>query len=260
MSPWQEALRPASWRGVPFGVDATGFRGGRDTALHEYPFRDDPWVEDVGRSTRKITLAGFLVGDDMPALQREMIDACEEEGPGELIHPLLGMLQATLVTFVAETRKDLGRVVELQFTFVESGPQGADKGATKPDSSIDGKGDVLAKASALETGSIAAFAGSIGDGVQGTVTAVRQVQSTVRGYASMATGLVRSAVNAVGAVSRVIPGLDRTLGRFTRGLTDPLRAVDRTMSTVGGALGRLDRARAAVGTAAVRVTTLADRL
>ena len=29
-------------------------------AVHEYPYRDTVWVEDLGRSARKFTLRGFL--------------------------------------------------------------------------------------------------------------------------------------------------------------------------------------------------------
>ncbi len=260
MTPWQQNLYPASWRGIPFGVKATGFRGGRDTALHEYPFRDEVWVEDVGKATRKITLTGFLVGDDMPGLQQEMIDAAEAEGPGELIHPLLGMLTAVLVNFTAETHDDLGRVIELQMTFLETGPQGNDRGATKPAVGTNQKGDVLAKAGALEAGSVGSFASSVGSGIKDAVATAQQVQRTCRGYISTVTGVVRSASNVMGSVSRVVPGLDRTIGRYTRGLTDPLRAVDRSMTTVSGALGRYNQARSAVGGLSARVQSLAARL
>jgi prophage DNA circulation protein len=39
-------LQPASYRGIPFGVFGGQARFGRRNALHEYPFRDVPWVED----------------------------------------------------------------------------------------------------------------------------------------------------------------------------------------------------------------------
>jgi prophage DNA circulation protein len=46
---WAANLQPASWRGVPFAVEVDTYRGGRRIALHEYPYRDDPWLEDTGR-------------------------------------------------------------------------------------------------------------------------------------------------------------------------------------------------------------------
>ena len=44
------ALREASFKGAPFHVEETGGQFGRRTVLHEYPFRDLPYGEDLGRS------------------------------------------------------------------------------------------------------------------------------------------------------------------------------------------------------------------
>ncbi|HSR77153.1 MAG TPA: DNA circularization N-terminal domain-containing protein, partial [Xanthobacteraceae bacterium] len=52
-SRWWEQLQPGSWRGVPFVMDAAENRAGRRTAIHEYPYRDTVWVEDLGRLPRR---------------------------------------------------------------------------------------------------------------------------------------------------------------------------------------------------------------
>ncbi|HUB49054.1 MAG TPA: DNA circularization N-terminal domain-containing protein [Acetobacteraceae bacterium] len=65
LGPWAANLQPASSRGVPFAVEVDTYRGGRRIVLHEYPYRDDPWPEDTGRATRRITITGFLLGDDV---------------------------------------------------------------------------------------------------------------------------------------------------------------------------------------------------
>ena len=43
-----DSLQPASWRGMGFAVTGGRVRAGRRKALHEYPFRDGVWVEDMG--------------------------------------------------------------------------------------------------------------------------------------------------------------------------------------------------------------------
>ena len=48
-----EDLRPASFRGVSFQVDVASLSAGRRVQVHEYPQRDQPWVEDLGRATRQ---------------------------------------------------------------------------------------------------------------------------------------------------------------------------------------------------------------
>jgi len=69
---WSQ-LRPASYRGVPFGVLGGSASFGRRNAVHEYPFRDTPWVEDLGMSARHVHVTGFLVGDDVIAQRTKLI-------------------------------------------------------------------------------------------------------------------------------------------------------------------------------------------
>src|SRR4051812_33537247 len=111
-----EQLRDASFRGIPFGVFSSEARFGRRNAVHEYPYRDTVWVEDLGRAARRISLIGFLVGDDVIAQREQLIAACETEGDGELIHPTLGHLTDSLMSLSTEERWERGRVFELRMT------------------------------------------------------------------------------------------------------------------------------------------------
>lgn len=107
---WAANLQPASWRGVPFAVEVDTYRGGRRIALHEYPYRDDPWPEDTGRATRRIAITGFLLGDDVFDQRSALIAALEQPGPGTLIHTSFGSITATMDgDFTIGQRKELGR-------------------------------------------------------------------------------------------------------------------------------------------------------
>ena len=55
-------LRRASFRGVPFEVTSSDFKVGRRTQTFEYPQRDTPFTEDLGRSKRTITLTAYVIG------------------------------------------------------------------------------------------------------------------------------------------------------------------------------------------------------
>lgn len=127
---WFDQLQQASFRGVPFGVQGAQGKFGRRVALHEYPNRDKPYVEDMGRSTRKITLTGFLVenslvygGGDVFAQRDAMVSAAETAGKGTLVHPTLGELQVSVPDggLTVSERWDQGRYFELGFSFIESG-------------------------------------------------------------------------------------------------------------------------------------------
>jgi prophage DNA circulation protein len=65
MSEWTDRLLPASFRGVPFAVRSASGRFGRRQAVHEYPFRDTVWVEDLGRNARRLTIDGFLIENSL---------------------------------------------------------------------------------------------------------------------------------------------------------------------------------------------------
>ncbi len=124
MSDWTDQLQPASWRGVPFGVFVADGVAGRRVALHQYPFRDTPWPEDIGRSARRPAFTGFLLGPDALDQLRQMIDAAEQPGSGTLVHPILGTMTVSLAEPMTHiSRWDGQQVVELEFKFIEAGLQ-----------------------------------------------------------------------------------------------------------------------------------------
>ena len=119
---WQDQLRPASFRGVPFktfGHEASGF--GRRAQVHEYPKRDQAFVEDTGAQTRAFSFEAYVLGPDYFADRDALIDACRETGPGTLVHPYLGTFEvACLECRPSETTRNGGMVV-FQLRFVEAG-------------------------------------------------------------------------------------------------------------------------------------------
>ncbi|MFX9939048.1 DNA circularization N-terminal domain-containing protein, partial [Acinetobacter baumannii] len=64
---WRDQLRPASFRGVPFHVTQATGTFGRRSVTHEYPFRDLPYVEDLGRRARTLRIEALLLGEDYMA-------------------------------------------------------------------------------------------------------------------------------------------------------------------------------------------------
>jgi len=121
-------LLPASFRGAPFAVLADDAQGGRRIALHQYPGRDDPWAEDMGRAARRFRFRGFIVDNDVVfsggpiQLQRALlVSAIEAKGPGLLTHPTLGVIKVCVTH--AAIGADLGasKMSTLDLEFVEAG-------------------------------------------------------------------------------------------------------------------------------------------
>lgn len=118
---WREDYRTASWRGIEFRCGAAGQEGGRRLALHEYPARDLPFAEDTGRRARRFQLDGWIVGPEYNAQRDRLLEACEEQGPGELVHPYRGTLRVSCESVSTRESWDEGGIVRFSFVFVEAG-------------------------------------------------------------------------------------------------------------------------------------------
>ncbi|HDC4262641.1 DNA circularization protein [Enterobacter cloacae] len=119
---WRDRLRDASFRGVPFSVEDDEGTFGRRVQVHEYPNRDKPFTEDLGRATRRMTINAYLIGDDYADKRDRLIGAVETAGPGTLVHPQYGEMQGSIDGQVRVTHSNAeGRMCRVSFQFVESG-------------------------------------------------------------------------------------------------------------------------------------------
>lgn len=155
MSVRSEQLLPATFRGVPFEVTSGSLKGGRRTVVHEYPQRDNPYVEDLGRATRQVTIEAFVVGDDYIDRGTALLAEIEKPGSGTLIHPWLGEMTVT-VTSVSELKFDTGLgAAYLTFVATEAGD------LEFPVMGIDTQTEALEAADELEQSAISKFIDSI---------------------------------------------------------------------------------------------------
>lgn len=123
---WKTRLLEASWRGVKFEVEQWTIPVGRRTFMHEYPQRDDVFVEDSGKVIRTHQITAFVLGDDYDIHRNLLIRALEREGAGELVHPYLGKRKCKVgdgcrvTELVAEQR-----ISKFELSFVEVGDESA---------------------------------------------------------------------------------------------------------------------------------------
>lgn len=120
---WRGNLRPASFRGASFLYDTTEDGGGRRVIQHEFPLRDEPYTEDMGRRARTHTLNAFVLGPDYMGARDALMDALEAEGPGTLIHPRLGSKEVAVDRYELVERTRRGGMAEFRIIFIESGPR-----------------------------------------------------------------------------------------------------------------------------------------
>lgn len=121
LSPWKRGLRTASFRGVQFHVRDRDFESGRRIALHEFPKRDTPFPEDMGKAAREFDVDAYVMGDDYMSRRNALIKACERTGPGSYVD-FWGMTQRVVCrrVKVIETNHE-GRMCRLRIDLVEAG-------------------------------------------------------------------------------------------------------------------------------------------
>jgi prophage DNA circulation protein len=240
---WAQQLQPGSWRGVGFVLDAGDTVAGRRVAIHEYPYRDDTWAEDIGKLPRRFSVQAFIVGDDCYRQRDAMLKACEQAGAGTLVHPTLGSIQCVLLEFQASDRRERGRVVELQFSFIVAGDVKYPTTATATSQSVTG---AAARLNTASSGDLGATLKSIG-------STIHDVTAPVLQFTSLATHAVSDAARLFNSVR----GLQGFFGRYATGSRSTLQPVTATVRTV---LSAATSARSLVNSSARLVNSLASFL
>lgn len=120
---WRDNLLPASFRGASFHVEDNTRQGGRRVVGHQFPKRDEPYSEDMGRRGRRVTVAAYVLGDNYTALRDALCDAMEKEGAGLLVLPTRGQELMAPETYSVRESRLRGGIAEVELTFVEPGSQ-----------------------------------------------------------------------------------------------------------------------------------------
>jgi hypothetical protein len=59
--PFRDELLPASFRGAPFFCEANSRDNGRRIIVHEFPKKDLPYAEDMGRKAKSFSIRAFCI-------------------------------------------------------------------------------------------------------------------------------------------------------------------------------------------------------
>lgn len=82
----------ASLNGVTFDCTKMEDEFGRRGPNHQFPDRDLPYAEDLGRAQQKFVVSGYYIGDDHVARAHALKSAAERISPAVLVHPIWGRL------------------------------------------------------------------------------------------------------------------------------------------------------------------------
>ncbi|MGT2507914.1 DNA circularization protein [Cupriavidus basilensis] len=132
---WRDELRPASFRGVRFETrGGHELAGGRRLARFEYPQRDEPYMEDMGKKAREHKITAFVIGPDYMAARDALLEALETAGPGELVLPFAGRRSVVAGEFSLKESTEEGGMATFSLVFTEAGK------LAEPDVGVDAEG------------------------------------------------------------------------------------------------------------------------
>ena len=111
-----------SFRGARFRLDSYSTETGRRVDLREYPLRNIPQGEDLGRRARRFSFTAYVLGERWESERDQLLNACEADGPGTLVHPFHGEhLVLCEGCTVSESRSGGIRYCAFELAFVEAG-------------------------------------------------------------------------------------------------------------------------------------------
>jgi len=118
---WLDDYRQASFRGVEFYIAGHEGRGGRRQQNTEFPGRETPYVEDLGRKSFSGMLEAYVIGDDYNIQRNKLIIALDKKGPGLLVHPYHGNMQVAITEYTwRDTVRD-GGMAHFSINIIEVG-------------------------------------------------------------------------------------------------------------------------------------------
>ncbi len=118
---WAATLWPASFNGVPFWIERDTDAQEKRLVIHEFPGRDDPFIEDLGAKYRTFEISGYLVGDTADGDTDALLAAALPPGAGTLVLPAQGPINARFWKSKRDRARDRAGFFGVQLTFVQEG-------------------------------------------------------------------------------------------------------------------------------------------
>lgn len=217
---FSKTLRQCSYKGVPFQAAAVTKTIQRRQVLHEYPQRDVPYLEDLGKGATLYKVTAFLVGDNCVAQAKRLEKALLTVGAGTFVHPWDGALTVSVyqASNISYSNSEL-RYCSLDITFVEAGELGY------PNKLADGPTLARQLADKLGLSAVSDFVESFKQ-----TAAYKLVQAAINGTLLETLGIISDAEIAqiLGFVDEVTTFAEQAIGLLTdepRGFAEKLSSV-----------------------------------
>lgn len=244
--------RKASFRGVEFKITERSWSSGRRNHLHEYPDKDTPYAEDLGKKAGNYPVTAFVIGDDYQSKRDALRKACTEKGPGELIHPDYGSLTVLCDSITVRESHSAQRMATFELVFIEAGAQAI------PETSIDLSDSVLSSASDMMAAAKNDFLSGfrLSEGVAGLTSLVGNIADVANDaidaigsgleYAEDMAGDLTGAMNKLVDAATSAAELKNSAERFLNMPSELASRIDTVFSVVASMAGTKPEAFATV--------------
>ena len=128
---WRDQLLPATYKGARFHCEVNAIESGRRIVQHEFPKKDLPYAEDMGRAAAMFTIRGYCIAypsDDDDFYQRDYRQArnklaqkLNEVGAGLLQLPTYQSLMVVCTRYRLMEEERFGGYCVFDMTFTEQG-------------------------------------------------------------------------------------------------------------------------------------------
>jgi prophage DNA circulation protein len=239
-------LRPASLRGQGFWINTSEDEPGQRWVTHEFPGRDDPWHEPLGRKTLAFGIEGLLIGDDVVQQANAFRTAVDAPEAARLVHPWYGELDVVVIDCRIHFDQQEGRVARIGLKVQKAGDLPA------PDFLGDFVAGVQRRIGALTTAVLAQVTR-----LRSLVGSASHVLSAAAGIVAGLAGAMRGALSGAGLAGLLSGGpvavaID-ALGLLGEDAADPVKAqaaiaaAARAIAAEAGGVAKADEATTSDG-------------
>jgi prophage DNA circulation protein len=129
---WRDQLLPATFAGQQFHCEANSREGGQRAVTHQFPKKDLPYTETMGRHAMGFTIRGYCIAypfnTDQPLYQRDyrrprdnLINTLDAGQPGVLQLPTQAPMWVVCTQYRMTEEERFGGYCIFDMTFVEYG-------------------------------------------------------------------------------------------------------------------------------------------
>lgn len=205
---WRDQMLPASFRGISFLIPQASVPIGMKVQLHEFPQRDEPYAEQMGKQAQVHRLVCWIVGDDCFERRDKFMEALQTPGAGELVHPWLGRIQVKAGEAELTHEFKQGGMAAFAVTFYPDIP------LKFPTAKVNTQQQVVKASDSLLDSALARYKSAmekvdqarlglarLRNSLSGVYTVIQQQFSTIIGAFTNLTGFVQSLMNAPDSLS-----------------------------------------------------------